>query len=134
MQSIKRRTNIPSGLAYRLWEAHLRRLLDYAAEIPTWFVHYNSLLDQKNKHEEVHAAFTFFELDVSDERLDTIIKAVVKLDMNHGQKGPYHYPPSVAELWDELTHRHEVQTQTSFNKNVSARSFSSPGVRLHDDR
>jgi hypothetical protein len=108
-KSIQKREKTTLKLAYSLWTIHNQRLLEQAKDIPTCFIYYNNLLDKSKTMTELMPAFRFFDMKISEEKMQSLIAKVIKSELNHSPNIQTDYPHSVAKLWHDLLERHEQQ-------------------------
>lgn len=106
-RSLKRRDHIPIKLGLKLWYEHNKRLLKYIQDIPYWFIDYNKLLDKKLSFDEIKNAYKFFNFNISDEKIEDLLKKYVKPSMNHNDVKTYKYPVHIIELWKTLQNRYK---------------------------
>jgi hypothetical protein len=113
-KSIQKRNKTTLKRAYFLWTVHNQRLLEQAKDIPTWFIYYNNLLDKSKMMNELMPAFRFFDMKISEEKMQSLIAKVVKSELNHSPTNiQADYPHSVSELWHDLLERHDRQFENA---------------------
>jgi len=108
-RSITKRNKIPERFALHLWHEHYRRLLAQVADARIWLVHYNHLLADSLRLNEIQGALHFMDLDATRENADKIWAAVIKPSMNHQKSTTTFYPLKIEALWRDLTEIHRKQ-------------------------
>lgn len=109
VRSLQRRNWITRGLGYRLWLAHVRRLIEQAGDIPLWYIRYENLLEPAAFGREMAAAMRFFDLDQDGQRLEALRRETVKPTWNHASRAGTTTPRPVQELWGRLLEQHAAQ-------------------------
>ena len=108
-RSLKSRDHIPIKLGLKLWYEHNKRLLKYIQDISHWFVDYNKLLDKEFYFDEIKNAFKFFNLNISDEKVEDLLKKYVKPSMNHNPINEYKYIEPIDKMWKRLKYEYNKQ-------------------------
>ena len=108
-KSIQKRNFITMNHAYYLWAVHNERILKYTANIPTWILNYNNVLEEDSFLEEIEGSLNFFDIHLPTQQLLELRKKFVKKEMNHHQETHQNFPEKVKNLWEELNRRHENQ-------------------------
>ena len=112
-QSLRRRNWIVEGLGYRLWLAHVQRLLQHAGDIPTWLLRYENILDPKSFPSEFEPAARFLGLQLDDQWLAQLCQENVKPAWDHHRAHAAKLPPEVHQLWQKLLSQHADQRMTN---------------------
>lgn len=100
--SLKKRNHIPIRIGLKLWYEHNRRLLKYVENIPHLFLNYNSLLNPGLALFEFRRALGFFDIDLSEKKIENILKKHVRSSMNHNKTSEFKYEDKIGKLWENL--------------------------------
>lgn len=123
-RSLRRRNKVSAKRAYSLWLTHNRRLLEVAERhrIPRRFVRYGDLMDPDRQLDTAQAMLAFLGLEPTRERVADILAAAVKPSLDHHSlcSSADAYPPEVAELWQSLQERVDLQERRHPQSSASA--------------
>ncbi len=107
--SLRRRNFAPAAFAYRLWQAHLERLIEHSSGLSRWFVRYERIVDPALFRDELVPALRFLGQHAGDEDLRRWQGEIVKPHWNHHDGDFHDEPSSVKQLWQELLDLHASQ-------------------------
>lgn len=108
--SLRLRNRPPLWYAFRLWYAHLSRLLENCAGLDMWYVRYENLLDPASNLAEATGALGFLGVDLSRRDVKALLGATIKRQLsNPSSSQSIKYPHDVQTLWFDLQQRHARQ-------------------------
>ncbi len=103
--SLKKRNHISIRLGLKLWYEHNKRILEYVNDIPHIFFNFNNLFSPELSTLEIKKVFKFFDLNVKDSKIDSILNKCVKSSLKHNTITEYKYEKNIRELWDHLKNK-----------------------------
>ena len=108
--SLRLRNKVPLWYAYRMWHAHLSRLLENCDGLDVWFVRYENLLGSGSGVAEAMSALAFLGVDLPESGVAALLDGTIEgRRRNAAASRAIEYPRHVRALWSELQRRHAKQ-------------------------